>query len=44
MTGMSFIEKIRQKLPNLDVYQEVVKCLDIFDKEIITRSELHSLV
>ncbi|XP_022999276.1 paired amphipathic helix protein Sin3-like 3 isoform X1 [Cucurbita maxima] len=42
--GMSFIEKIRQKLPNLDVYQEVVKCLDIFDKEIITRSELHSLV
>ncbi|CAK9308573.1 unnamed protein product [Citrullus colocynthis] len=42
--GMSFIEKVRQKLPNVDVYQEFVKCLDIFDKEIITRSELHSLV
>lgn len=41
---MSFIEKVRQKLPNVDVYQEFVKCLDIFDKEIITRSELHSLV
>ncbi|XP_022150309.1 paired amphipathic helix protein Sin3-like 4 isoform X2 [Momordica charantia] len=44
VAAMSFIEKVRQKLQNVDVYQEFVKCLDIFDKEIITRSELHSLV
>ncbi|XP_023547238.1 paired amphipathic helix protein Sin3-like 3 [Cucurbita pepo subsp. pepo] len=42
--GMSLIEKMNQKLREVDVPQQFVKCLDVFDREIITPSELHSMV
>ncbi|PON46541.1 Histone deacetylase interacting protein [Parasponia andersonii] len=40
----AFCEKVKEKLRNADDYQEFLKCLHIYSKEIITRSELQSLV
>ncbi|KAK4598272.1 hypothetical protein RGQ29_015659 [Quercus rubra] len=40
----AFCEKVKEKLRNPDDYQEFLKCLHIYSKEIITRSELQSLV
>lgn len=39
-----FCEKVKEKLRNSDDYQEFLKCLHIYSKEIISRSELQSLV
>ncbi|KAL5722388.1 hypothetical protein ACHQM5_005913 [Ranunculus cassubicifolius] len=39
-----FCEKVKDKLRNSDDYQEFLKCLHIYSKEIISRSELQSLV
>ncbi|KAF8399358.1 hypothetical protein HHK36_015223 [Tetracentron sinense] len=39
-----FCEKVKEKLHNSDDYQEFLKCLHIYSTEIITRSELQSLV
>lgn len=49
MAGMygqefAYCDKVKEKLRNPDDYQEFLKCLHIFSKEIITRSELQSLV
>lgn len=40
----AFCEKVKEKLRNTDDYQEFLKCLHIYSKEIITRSELQCLV
>ncbi|XP_028796665.1 paired amphipathic helix protein Sin3-like 4, partial [Neltuma alba] len=40
----AFCEKVKEKLRNHDVYQEFLKCLHIYSREIITRQELESLV
>ncbi|XP_016647559.1 PREDICTED: paired amphipathic helix protein Sin3-like 4 isoform X1 [Prunus mume] len=40
----AYCDKVKEKLRNPDDYQEFLKCLHIFSKEIITRSELQSLV
>lgn len=40
----AFCEKVKEKLRNADHYQEFLKCLHIYSKEIITRAELQSLV
>lgn len=39
-----FCEKVKEKLRQPDSYQEFLKCLHIYSKEIITRTELQSLV
>ncbi|XP_042497948.1 paired amphipathic helix protein Sin3-like 4 isoform X3 [Macadamia integrifolia] len=39
-----FCEKVKEKLRNPDDYQEFLKCLHIYSTEIITRSELQSLM
>ncbi|KAJ4711205.1 Paired amphipathic helix protein Sin3-like [Melia azedarach] len=41
---LAFCEKVKEKLRNPDDYQEFLRCLHLYTKEIITRSELHSLV
>ncbi|KOM29205.1 hypothetical protein LR48_Vigan636s000400 [Vigna angularis] len=40
----AFCEKVKEKLRNPDDYQEFLKCLHIYSREIITRQELQSLV
>ncbi|KAF5206479.1 Paired amphipathic helix protein sin3-like [Thalictrum thalictroides] len=39
-----FCEKVKEKLQNSDDYQQFLKCLHIYSKEIISRSELQQLV
>ncbi|CAO2825485.1 unnamed protein product [Amaranthus hypochondriacus] len=39
-----FCEKVKEKLSSPDDYQAFLKCLHIYSTEIITRSELQSLV
>ncbi|ERN01712.1 hypothetical protein AMTRI_Chr10g229680 [Amborella trichopoda] len=39
-----FIEKVKERLHDGDTYQEFLKCLHIYSKEIISRSELQNLV
>lgn len=39
-----FCEKVKERLRNSDTYQEFLKCLHIYSKEIISRSELQTLV
>ncbi|XP_077217558.1 paired amphipathic helix protein Sin3-like 4 [Tasmannia lanceolata] len=39
-----FCEKVKEKLRNADTYQEFLKCLHIYSKEIISRSELQTLM
>ncbi|KAK7317569.1 hypothetical protein RJT34_01918 [Clitoria ternatea] len=41
---LAYLEKVRDKLRNPEDYQEFLKCLHIYTKEIITRHELQSLV
>ncbi|KAK7252329.1 hypothetical protein RIF29_36192 [Crotalaria pallida] len=41
---LAFCEKVKDRLRNPDNYQEFLKCLHIYSKEIITRHELKSLV
>ncbi|GMY26135.1 paired amphipathic helix protein Sin3-like 4 isoform X1 [Fagus crenata] len=43
-TEFAFCEKVKEKLRNSDDYQEFLKCLHIYSKEIITQTELQSLV
>ncbi|XP_010683342.2 paired amphipathic helix protein Sin3-like 3 isoform X2 [Beta vulgaris subsp. vulgaris] len=40
----AFCEKVKEKLHNPDDYQEFLKCLHIYSREIITRQELQALV
>ncbi|KAJ7953703.1 Paired amphipathic helix protein Sin3-like [Quillaja saponaria] len=40
----SFCEKVKEKLRNPEDYQEFLKCLHIYSREIITRAELQALV
>ncbi|KAJ7943566.1 Paired amphipathic helix protein Sin3-like [Quillaja saponaria] len=40
----AFCEKVKEKLPNTEEYQEFLKCLHIYSREIISRAELQSLV
>lgn len=49
LTGMYnqefiFCEKVKEKLCSMDDYQAFLKCLHIYSKEIISRSELQTLV
>ncbi|KAK1280748.1 Paired amphipathic helix protein Sin3-like 4 [Acorus gramineus] len=41
---LQFFDKVKERLNNAEVYQEFLKCLHIFVKEIISRAELQSLV
>ncbi|KAK7362067.1 hypothetical protein VNO77_04167 [Canavalia gladiata] len=41
---LAYLEKVKEKLRNSEDYQEFLKCLHIYSKEIITRQELQSLV
>ncbi|KAF5726781.1 paired amphipathic helix protein Sin3-like 4-like isoform X3 [Tripterygium wilfordii] len=41
---LAFCEKVKEKLHNPDDYQEFLRCLHLYTREIITRSELQSLV
>lgn len=41
---LAFCEKVKDKLRNSDNYQEFLRCLHLYTKEIITRTELQSLV
>ncbi|EYU34691.1 hypothetical protein MIMGU_mgv1a0002561mg, partial [Erythranthe guttata] len=40
----SFCEKVKERLSSADDYQAFLKCLHIYSTEIITRTELQSLV
>lgn len=40
----AFCEKVKEGLDNSDDYQEFLKCLHIYSREIITRQELQALV
>ncbi|XP_021731191.1 paired amphipathic helix protein Sin3-like 4 [Chenopodium quinoa] len=40
----AFCEKVKEGLHNPDDYQEFLKCLHIYSREIITRQELQALV
>ncbi|KAK4263327.1 hypothetical protein QN277_028757 [Acacia crassicarpa] len=40
----AFCDKVKEKLRNPDDYQEFLKCLHIYSREIITREELQTLV
>lgn len=49
VTGMysqefTFFERVKEKLCSGDDYQEFLRCLHLYTKEIITRSELQALV
>ncbi|XP_031282358.1 paired amphipathic helix protein Sin3-like 4 isoform X2 [Pistacia vera] len=41
---LAFCEKVKEKLRNPEDYQEFLRCLHLYTKEIITRPELQSLV
>ncbi|KAE9597058.1 putative transcription regulator Others family [Lupinus albus] len=41
---LAFCDRVKDTLQNPDDYQEFLKCLHIYSKEIITRHELQSLV
>ncbi|BFI09258.1 paired amphipathic helix protein Sin3a [Marchantia polymorpha subsp. ruderalis] len=41
---LAFFDKVKGRLRNRDTYQEFLKCLNIFSQEIISRTELQSLV
>ncbi|KAL2344258.1 hypothetical protein Fmac_005543 [Flemingia macrophylla] len=41
---LGYLGKVKEKLRNPDDYQEFLKCLNIYSKEIIARHELKSLV
>ncbi|GAV75319.1 PAH domain-containing protein/Sin3_corepress domain-containing protein [Cephalotus follicularis] len=41
---LAFCEKVKEKLRSPDNYQEFLRCLHLYTKEIITRSELESLM
>ncbi|XP_038713582.1 paired amphipathic helix protein Sin3-like 4 isoform X4 [Tripterygium wilfordii] len=41
---LAFCERVKEKLHNPDDYQEFLRCLHLYTREIITRSELQSLV
>mmetsp|Transcript_24647 Transcript_24647/g.84291 ORF Transcript_24647/g.84291 Transcript_24647/m.84291 type:complete len:426 (+) Transcript_24647:232-1509(+) len=41
---LGFFDKVKQRLRNRDAYQEFLKCLNVFNQEIITKMELQGLV
>ncbi len=41
---LAFFEKVKQRLKNRDAYNELVKCLNIFNSEVISKMELQALV
>ncbi|XVF44115.1 hypothetical protein PTKIN_Ptkin02bG0094400 [Pterospermum kingtungense] len=40
----SFFDKVKEKLRNPDHYQEFLRCLHLYSNEVISRTELQSLV
>lgn len=42
--GCSFFEKVKERLRNSEQYLEIYRCLDVFNRGIISRVELDSLV
>ncbi|CAK9220996.1 unnamed protein product [Sphagnum troendelagicum] len=40
----AFVEKVKSRLRNRETYQEFLKCLNIFNQEIISRTELQRVV
>ncbi|KAK1395596.1 hypothetical protein POM88_005459 [Heracleum sosnowskyi] len=42
--GCSFFEKVKERLHNSEQYLEIYRCLDVFNRGIISRVELDSLV
>ncbi|KAH9569220.1 hypothetical protein CY35_03G120900 [Sphagnum magellanicum] len=40
----AFVEKVKSRLRNRETYQEFLKCLNIFNQEIISRAELQRVV
>jgi len=41
---LAFFEKVKEKLSNPEYYQDFLKCLHIYARELITRGELQLLV
>ena len=41
---LQFFERVKQRLRNKEVYQEFLKCLHIFNQDVITKMELRGLV
>eukprot|EP00236_Picocystis_salinarum_P001248 CAMPEP_0183833256 /NCGR_PEP_ID=MMETSP0807_2-20130328/5948_1 /TAXON_ID=88271 /ORGANISM="Picocystis salinarum, Strain CCMP1897" /LENGTH=1064 /DNA_ID=CAMNT_0026079157 /DNA_START=49 /DNA_END=3243 /DNA_ORIENTATION=+ len=41
---LSFFEKVNQRLRNKEAYNDFIRCLSIFNQEVITRMELQGLV
>ena len=41
---LSFFERVKARLRNRESYNELIKCLNIFNSEVISKMELQSLV
>ena len=41
---LAFFEKVKKTLKDRDAYNELVKCLNIFNSEVISKMELQTLV
>jgi paired amphipathic helix protein Sin3a len=41
---LSFFEKVKSRLKNRDAYNELIKCINIFNSEVISKMELQALV
>jgi len=41
---LQFFEKVKNRIRNREAYQELLKCLNIYNQEIINKHELQSLV
>jgi len=41
---LSFFDKVNQRLRNKEAYNDFIRCLSIFNQEVITRMELQGLV
>ena len=41
---LTFFEKVKTRLRNRETYNELIKCLNIFNSEVISKMELQSLV
>ena len=41
---MAFFEKVKARLKNRDTYNELIKCINIFNSEVISKMELQALV
>ena len=41
---LAFFEKVKARLKNRDTYNELIKCINIFNSEVISKMELQALV